>query len=306
MYTNLAGKVFKVDNVIAGVVPRDDRCRFAASVLEEVMKELVKNRLGDMDAQMVDVIFENPANTQKLSPTFVVATRAAAAEGPAVLFRSYNCGEDYDADECKIWEVARCTSAAPTFFKPMFVRIPPRPGQWYLDGGLSHNNPARLALQEAGRIWPTVKRFCLISIGTGWQESIEFMDIKDSQAPEPSTPKGRLQTLLRRVPGIKTASMVKNAPNGFMELKKIAELVVQLSTIHHGLSDDSNSRDVGKRFPYYRFNVERGMECIGLEEWKAMVRIEELTARYMSEGPTERRKKECAEVLQKPPPVERN
>ena len=35
------------------------------------------------------------------------------------------------------------------------------------------------------------------------------------------------------------------------------------------------------QFPYYRFNVEQGMECMGLEEWKAKIRMGELAAQYM-------------------------
>src|SRR5690348_8463487 len=105
--------------------------------------------------------FDNLSSERRRScPTFVVATRASSAEGPAVIFRSHNC-KDYDADECAIWEAARCTSASPSFFKPMFVRIPPRPGQWFLDGGLRHNKPSQLAIAEAKHIWPTVKRVCL-------------------------------------------------------------------------------------------------------------------------------------------------
>ena len=131
----------------------------------------------------------------------------------------------------------------------MFVRVPLHPGQWYLDGGLRHNNPSKLALDEAPRIWPTVKQFCLVGIGTGWQQSME-------------------------------------------------------SIIHQRLLDNPNSQDPAQQCPYYRFNVERCMDSVGLEEWKAIVRIEELTARYMSEGDTERKKKACAEILLKPSQVE--
>src|SRR5947207_15596085 len=104
-------------------------------------------------------------------------------------------------------------------------------------------------------------------------------------------------------------SMVKNPLKGLMKLKSIAERVVELSTssepIHQRLSYKSNSRDPEQKFTYYRFNVERGMDGIGLEEWKTMVRIEELTVRYMGEGDTERKKKACAEILWKPYQVER-
>jgi predicted acylesterase/phospholipase RssA len=264
------------------------------------MQELIRTQLGDADARMADIRLENPVDGEKSCPTFVVAKRASAAEAQAVLFRTYNCGEFYDADECKIWEAARCTSAAPTFFKPMFVRVPPGPGQWYVDGGLQHNNPSQLALDEAQRIWPQVKRFCLVSIGTGWQRNVEFIESKESQAPGPPAKRKRVSWQFVNV---------MNVPKASIELAKIAKCAVELSTsselTHQQLSDKSNSRDLAQQFPYYRFNVERGMDSIELQEWKAMVRIEELTARYIAEGDNERKKRACAEILWKPHEVER-
>ena len=46
------------------------------------------------------------------------------------------------------------------------------------------------------------------------------------------------------------------------------------------------------------------MNGIGLEEWEAMVGIDELTARYMGEGDVETKKKACVEILWKPSQVE--
>lgn len=41
----------KVDNVAAGITPvGDDRSRFDATMLEEVIKELIKKQGGDTDA----------------------------------------------------------------------------------------------------------------------------------------------------------------------------------------------------------------------------------------------------------------
>jgi hypothetical protein len=101
----------------------------------------------------------------------------------------------------------------------------------------------------------------------------------------------------------------KNVAGGLMELKNIGKRVVEMSTssepVHQELLKLSGSKDPAQQFPYFRFNVQRGMDGIGLEEWKAMVRIEELTSRYMAEADMERTKKACAEILWKPPQVER-
>lgn len=326
---------------MAGVVPTgDDQCRFDAGVLEDVMRNLVFNELKDVDARMADPSLTSPMNDWRRCPTFIVATRAADAARTPVLFRSYNCGEDYDADKCRIWEAARCTSAAPTFFRRMFVRVPPGSGQWYLDGGLQYNNPSKLALDEARRLWPTVKRFYLVSVGTGQQGTVEFMDIKDTLVLQPkprediSDPKGpesgssskdsripaaKRTGLFRKIRGYASTSKravssqlskVVNAPKGFMEVQAMAKEIVELSTrserVHQEMSVESNSKDPSRRFQaYYRFNVDRGMETIGLQEWKAKVRIEELTMGYMDDENVKRTKNDCAEVLWRPSVIER-
>jgi hypothetical protein len=69
--------------------------------------------------------------------------------------------------------VGRATNAVPSFFKEMYIDNP-RPGISYVDDGLGHNIPAEVALEEAGRIWPTAKHFCLISVGTARRRAIEF------------------------------------------------------------------------------------------------------------------------------------
>ena len=48
--------MFKVDNIIASIIPSgDDCCRFDAGILEEVMQELIKKRLGNVEPRMADI-----------------------------------------------------------------------------------------------------------------------------------------------------------------------------------------------------------------------------------------------------------
>jgi Patatin-like phospholipase len=269
----------------------------------------------------------DPAQSEgPFCPTYVVAMNAGSADGPPTLFRSYQC-DGFNASKCNIWQAARATSAAPSFFKSMYVDVP-TPGGWYVDGGVRFNNPSELALAEGGRIWMCVKRFYLVSVGTGRQKNVEFMSIKDS---EPSV--GKIESsskvsmsavlvsyiyavlfyiyaVLSYIPGAQTVVKVMNAPAGLMDLKKIAAACVEMSTssepIHDKMVGMANSRDPDIRggLRYHRFNVERGMDGIGLQEWKTTIRMGELTARYLAEEEGRLKRDACVQDLLKPSMVE--
>ena len=63
-----------------------------------------------------------------------------------------------------IWEVARATSAAPTYFKEMKIG-----NDRYMDGGLGANNPSGIAWNNARQVsrTPDHRIAMMISIGTG-------------------------------------------------------------------------------------------------------------------------------------------
>jgi predicted acylesterase/phospholipase RssA len=87
-----------------------------------------------------------------------------------VVLRSYDT--HYDDDElsnCLVYEAARATTAAPTFFKPSKIN-----GTTLVDGAFGYNNPTKLAYSEAIDLWPE-RDLCIVSLGTGlvpdsWQE----------------------------------------------------------------------------------------------------------------------------------------
>ena len=70
----------------------------------------------------------------------------------------------YDGDlTWRLWEVARATSAAPSFFDPF-----EREENQYMDGGIVGNNPSAVALHEAQKIWGVdVPISLFLSLGTG-------------------------------------------------------------------------------------------------------------------------------------------
>ena len=65
---------------------------------------------------------------------------------------------------CKIWEAARATSAASTFFEPIQIG---QNRQFFVDGALTgSNNPVRTANVESDDVWPNTDRL-ILSVGTG-------------------------------------------------------------------------------------------------------------------------------------------
>jgi patatin-like phospholipase/acyl hydrolase len=94
----------------------------------------------------------------------------------------------YKANNYPLWELVRCSSAAPTFFKPHIMKIldengdPVKDGV-FIDGGLSMmNNPALqlflTATLDAYKFnWETgTDKMLVVSVGTGYQK--RNMDIK--------------------------------------------------------------------------------------------------------------------------------
>ncbi|MEM8993513.1 MAG: CBASS cGAMP-activated phospholipase [Acidobacteriota bacterium] len=71
--------------------------------------------------------------------------------------------EDYDFD---MKDVARATSAAPTYFEPKCIPTSDTDYWALIDGGVFANNPAMCAYIEAKTLWPE-DDVLLVSLGTG-------------------------------------------------------------------------------------------------------------------------------------------
>ena len=160
-----------------------------------------------------------------------------------MLFRTYQSHEPHF--HCKIWEAARATSAAPTFFK----RIEIGRKQPFIDGGLGRNNPSQVVLDEAKALFGARRQIgCLVSIGTG---QAEVIDIKKP---------GLYQQII---------------PTDVIDALKA------ITTDCEATHEEMLGRFANLPNTYFRLNVDQGMQGIELSEWEKLSNVEAHTAQYM-------------------------
>ena len=167
-----------------------------------------------------------------------------------VLFRSYQSHGTHL--ECKIWEAARATSAAPTFFK----RIEIGNNQPFIDGGLGCNNPSNVVLKEAKEIFSTQQIGCLLSIGTGQAGTINIKKPRFFQQILPTD---------------------------------VIEALQKISTDCEETHQDMLHLFDNLPNTYFRLNVEHGMQDIELSEWEKMASVEGHTMQYLRRKEVDRK-----------------
>jgi predicted acylesterase/phospholipase RssA len=186
---------------------------------------------------------------------------AKAAEiATTVLLRSYESRDALNNLPATIGEAVRATSAATSFFEP--VTIGPR-GRKFVDGGLGANNPVEQMWNEAQDIWcpgeielgEVLK--CFVSIGTG----------------DP----GR-KPIAKKFLKFFSDTLVDIAT----QTEDTAKLFVER---HRRLYE-------GKR--YFRFNVQQGLQEVGLEEYKKSALIDAATTEYMDMRETKSATQACS------------
>ena len=92
----------------------------------------------------------------------ILAITKANVDALPTLFRTYDTSDSLK--DCAIWEVARATSAATTFFKSIKCG---RDEIEFIDAGFGCNNPCEILLREAQSIFAGAEFGCILSIGTG-------------------------------------------------------------------------------------------------------------------------------------------
>lgn len=107
----------------------------------------------------------------------VLATTKENINAVPTLFRTYDQTTAFHG--CAIWEVARATSAATSFFKSIKCG---RDHIEFIDAALGFNNPCEELIEEARKQFPGVpmSQYRIVSIGTGLGDVVTIKDTRTS------------------------------------------------------------------------------------------------------------------------------
>ena len=228
---------------------QSDTAKFDHNILEQQIKAIIESSRLNLDS---DSPLEDPSDDA--CKTFVVAATPRDG-GSATRMRTYTSDISY-AFPGLIWEAARATSAALTFFEPISID-----GEIYADGGIGWNNPSEEAIAEACQIWGKRKIGCLVSLGTGLESALQLGDDEKTL---------KRQLLDKVLP--KQSRLIDVA-------KHCVNCLTSSDKVHRRLCEDG--RTYGVEGVYFRFNVPQGMSNIGLEEWEKIGDMTTLTKSYM-------------------------
>ncbi|KAI9731305.1 MAG: hypothetical protein M1834_005208 [Cirrosporium novae-zelandiae] len=204
------------------------RATFEGNVLKECIKKVVREQEGNENA---------PLYQQDPKSRFVCASMSNAG---TQRLRSYTSIVE-ERMKCTIWEAARATSAAPTFFEPITFTN----GLEFRDGGLGDNNPIFALIDEANTEYHPRKIHTIVSLGTGVTASIKLKNSLTSLA------------------------------------KACAKIATDTEKVANNFTNQYCREDGQFRQEYFRFNVPQGLQGVGLEEWKKRDAMSSNTLSYL-------------------------
>ncbi|CUA75393.1 Nephrocystin-3 [Homo sapiens] [Rhizoctonia solani] len=137
---------------------------YKSTRLEEALKAVIQNAMGNKDERMIEDRGGNGCKTQVFFSMDYV--------GIPVLFRSYIVSANPGPD-CPIWKALRATMAHPDFFKEIEIPDNSVP-QSFIGGEIGCSNPLAHVLSEVSRIYPGHRVACIVSIGAGHTRTIQL------------------------------------------------------------------------------------------------------------------------------------
>jgi uncharacterized protein len=149
---------------------------FRKSVIE-VGKELLLPKYSPAGLEPVLLKFFGETEFKAALTPLLVSSYDLQTQLP-FFFKSHKIASDASYN-WPVRQVARATSAAPTYFPPCHLV---RGNQDYalVDGGVFVNNPSMAAYVEVRRLYPEVQNVVVVSVGTGdRQDAITFAAAKD-------------------------------------------------------------------------------------------------------------------------------
>ncbi len=224
---------------------RSKKCWLIRSAKEETRKECSKVWQQHAKRKSHNLLGHR-SRTFLTRNRFVCAVPARQVNSSPRLFRSYVSRSP--SFNPKIWEAARATSAAPSFFKRIAIGEPGVEEE-FVDGAIGYNNPVQLAIQEAiENSDPDERVSCIVSIGTGKARLAGF---KKPGLLQRVVPVDLIKTLAAMATSSETASKI------------LAERYRNCPELYH------------------RLNVETGLSAIALGEWEKLSEVKTHTVAYL-------------------------
>ncbi|KAM0482196.1 hypothetical protein ACHAP7_004423 [Fusarium lateritium] len=170
------------------IIPGRPNGAFSATQLEAAIKQTVREHcinptcLEQRDrgeptrgsCPHDDMHFRGESSTKTFRRVVLAITKDNVDALPT-LFKTYDTSTSLDG--CTVWQVARATSAATTFFKPIRVG---RDDIEFIDAGFGYNNPCEVLIAEAQVQFSNRKKMQVLSIGTGLGDVVSIHDTRKS------------------------------------------------------------------------------------------------------------------------------
>lgn len=143
--------------------------KYESENLEGILNEYFQDtKLSDIEQELLVTTY----NIESRKPFFMKSWKARG--------KNLRNGETQQDRNFYLKDVARATSAAPTYFEPALVRSMADKDYPLIDGGVFANNPAMCALSSARILYPNKTRFLIVTLGTGeTRREILYENAKD-------------------------------------------------------------------------------------------------------------------------------
>lgn len=174
----------------------------------------------------------------------------------------------YDPNDrtTRIWEALRATSAAPTFFEEMQFGTPK---VTYLDGGVGFNNPCAEVDYAAKALWEGRPIGVIVSVGTG----------------------------LQSIPSV--GNVTSWLPFGLGTDIALVSALAGMATSTQRVDNEMKRMYYNTSTRYYRFDVDRGLANVSLEQWMKEDEMAALTEQYMRDAKQLRVARQLGELMAK-------
>ncbi|KAG9078088.1 hypothetical protein FS749_009953 [Ceratobasidium sp. UAMH 11750] len=231
---------------------------FKASKLQEVLKGIIRDAVGDENVRMMDTSVDG----ERCRTMVFAMSRHNMNAGIPRIFRSYQVVANQMPD-CAIWEALHASMAHPELFKPIDIGEA-HLKESFVDGGLGCTNPTTHVLAEAKALFPGRHVSTVVCIGAGHPDTIAISDTS---------------SFMRFMPANVLAVTKQIAADGERVAQEIAARFQAIADV------------------YFRFSVDQGMQSVGLSEWERLSAVSAHTRTYMQMANTHERMNRAVQAI---------